>query len=352
MNKKLIWTVIGIIILVVIIVLVKSPKPVTNSTFTVGAVLPLTGPASLWGETFKNGMDLALQQKTGISIIYQDSKSTAADGISAYNFLREQPIDLTVSELSIVAVPLSKIALEKKQPLLVSLVAATHSSIVNDYTTRYYADPTSYASPAFTDPASPVVKGKKIALLYRNDELGNSVKDKIEELSKANSKQIVLEESFMPAEADFRTVLSKVKSSGADAFVFVASTPGEAVGIVKTASQLNIGMPIIESSAVFADMDTRKQVSGIAFYSSSYDFSLPDKAVDFKAAYLAKYGKQPNFGSAFGYDIVNLIDQCKNERQSLQACLTNVKSMDGAAGLATQVAPGDFVVPLHLEKVN
>ena len=147
-------------------------------------------------------------------------------------------------------------------------------------------------------------------------------------------------------------MITKAKNSGADVFIFVASTPGEAVSIVKTASQLDIGMPIVESSAVFADLNTRAQVASTTFYSTSYDFSLPDKAVAFKSAYQAAYGKAPNFGSAFGYDMINLIDMCKDKKQAVQACLSEVPQIDGVAGTAKQVSPGDFVVPMHLEKVN
>ena len=347
--------ILGIVVLVGILAVfaVNSSKENSNSNlFTVGAVLPMTGPAALWGETVKNGMELALEQKIGIKVLYEDSKSTAVDGISAYNLLQDKKVDLTVSELSLVAVPLSKIALLRKAPLLVSLVAASHDTIVNDYTSRYYTDPTNYATPAFTDPMSPVLSAKKIALLSRNDDLGNSVKAKIIELAKQNDKQIVSMESFVPAEKDFNTVILKAKNSGANVFIFVASTPGEALGIVKAANQLKLGVPIVESSAVFADLSTRKQAGDIPFYSTSYDFSLPNKAVEFKAQYMAKFGKEPNFGAAFGYDIVNLIDVCKSKKQAVQECLSGVNQIEGVAGIAKQTASGDFVVSMHLEKVN
>lgn len=352
-STKSIYWIVGAIVIVIIFVIFESQGTSTNDNgFTVGAVLPLTGPAALWGETVKNGMELALEQKTGITVLYEDSKSTAADGISAYNVLQNKGVDLTISETSLVAVPLSKIAIERKLPLLVTLVATENSKIVNDYTTRYYTDPTNYALPAFNDPISPVLAAKKVALLNRNDEFGVSVKDKIMELSKSNDKEIVIQESFTPNEKDYRTVLTKIKNSGAEVFIFVVANPLEAVGIVKMANELNIGIPMIEASAVFADLDTRKQVGGISFYSSSYDFSLPGKAEDFKTKYVAKFGKEPNFGSAFGYDIVNLIDVCKNKKTAVRECLSGVNQIDGVAGTAKQVAPGDFVVPMHLEKVN
>jgi branched-chain amino acid transport system substrate-binding protein len=315
-NSTVLW--LALVILVVIVFAVyKSYSPkvteVNNNEFTLGAVLPLTGAASLWGETTKNGMDLALEQKTGIKVLYEDSKSTVADGISAYNLLQSKGVSLTVSETSLVSVPLSKIALERKLPLLVTLVAAEHSKIVNDYTMRYYTDPTNTAKPAFEDPISPVINAKKIAVLYRNDELGVSIKDKIAELSAGNKKEIAIQESFIPNEKDFRTMLKKIKNSGADVLIFVPGNAPEAVGIVKTANELSLNLPMVESSAVFADPENRKQVGNISFYSTSYDFLQSGKAEEFKAKYRAKYGKEPNFGSAFGYDMINLIYSCKDK---------------------------------------
>lgn len=349
--------ILGIVIIIAVVIWIiaasqSNNRPTTSSNYTVGAILPMTGPAALWGETFKNGMELALETRSNVKVLYEDSKSTAQDGISAFNILKGKNVDLMVSELSLVAVPVSKVALDNKIPLFVSLVATNHGTIVNDYTTRYYTDPTNYATPAFTDSISPVLKAKKIALLNRNDELGISVKDKIVELSKTNGKTIVLQESFTPNEKDYRTVLTKVKNSGADAFIFVVANPIEAVGIVKTAKELNLAIPMIESSAVFADLDTRKQAEGITFYSTSYDFSLPDKALEFKSQYKTKFGKEPNFGAAFGYDVVNLISMCVEKNKDIKSCLAEVPSIQGIAGTATQTAPSDFVVKMHIEKVN
>ena len=350
-TKKL-----GIVVIALIVLAVIFNNSSRNSdegkSFTVGAILPLTGPASLWGETFKNGMEMALAEKTHINVLYEDSKSTAQDGISAFNILQNKDVDLMVSELSLVAVPISKVALQKKIPLFVSLVATNHSTIVNDYTTRYYTDPTNYATPAFIDPISPVASAQKIAILNRNDELGVSVKDEILNLGGKYGKQIVLQESFTPNEKDYRTVLTKVKNSGADALIFVVANPLEAVGIVKMAKELNITIPLVESSAVFADLETRKQVEGITFYSTSYDFSLPGKAESFKEKYRNKFRKEPNFGAAFGYDVVNLISTCVDKGKTIKDCLSEVSSVEGVAGVATQVAPGDFVVKMHVEKVN
>lgn len=117
MQKGKYGVIIAIILLIIIVALVNQSSQKSESigvSFTVGAVLPMTGPAALWGETVKNGMELALEEKSGIEAVYEDSKSTAADGISAYNLLQDKNVDLTFSELSLVSVPLAKNSLRKK----------------------------------------------------------------------------------------------------------------------------------------------------------------------------------------------------------------------------------------------
>ncbi len=116
-------------------------------------------------------------------------------------------------------------------------------------------------------------------------------------------------------------------------------------------------MPMVEAGAVFADAGNRKQVEGITFYSTSYEFSLKGEASDaFKAKYMAKYNKEPNFGAAFGYDILNIIDSCKDKgvtaTKDIRTCLRSIPQNKGIAGTANQLLPGDFTVKLHLEKVN
>jgi branched-chain amino acid transport system substrate-binding protein len=359
MKKSIIWVII-IIILVVIVIAVKrapSTEQAVQGTFKVGAVLPLTGPSALWGESVKNGMDLALDGKTGLEVLYEDSKGAPADGISGFNLLQEKGVNLSLSALSAVSVPLSKIALEKKVPFFVTLVAASSTVIVNEYTSRYYADPAHYAGPSFTSDISPVKNAKRIAVLYRNDELGNSVRDEIKTLSAQYGKEVTYIDSFKPSETDFSTLISKVKASNAEVLVFVPATPGEGIAIVKTASRLKLTIPLVEAGAVFADLGNRKEVEGISFYSTSYEFSLDsDSSKEFRDKFKAKFNKEPNFGAAFGYDVFNLIDKCKDkgvgEKKDIRECIRAIPENDGIAGKATQVHPGDFVATMHLEKVN
>lgn len=352
--KKTIWWVVAVVIIVVIAILVsgKSSDKQAGDTFTIGAILSMTGSAAIWGETVHNGMELAFQDKGDVKVLYEDSKGSAPDGISAFNRLQEQKVDITLSELSFVSVPIAKLALERKVPLVVTLSATSPQAIVNDYSVRYYTDPKHYSGPAFTSPISPVKNAKKLALLYRNDELGGAVKEEVSKIVAEQGKEFVFLESFKPNETDYSTLISKVKASKAEVFLFVVSTPGEAVAVVKTGSRLGLTIPMVEASGVFADATNRKEVEGIPYYSTSFDFSLDTpEANAFKDRYKRVYGKDPGFGAAFGYDVANLIYSCRKESDIL-GCIRAVKVNKGISGTAEQVGPGDFAATMHLEKVN
>jgi|GEM_PF-1027600 len=353
--NKVLWIVVIVVILIVAVSLLVRNKSndskVGDGVFTIGAALPMSGPAAAWGENLKNGMELALENKTNIRVIYEDTKGTPADGISAFNALQLKGVNLTVSALSAVNSALSKVALNQKVPLLATLTTA--DGIVNDYTIRYYNDAYIYASPAFLSSSSPVISAKKIAFIYRNDDLGTSVLSQVKDLSLKYGKDLVFVEAFKPAETDYSTILTKVKASGADVFLFTDSTALEGLGILKMAYQLGLSIPIVETSSVFSDLQNRKQVpEGMTYYSTAFNFILPGNAVDFKNEYIAKFKKEPSFGAAFGYDIINVVSGCVDQKIPILQCVRAKDQIVGISGTANQVLPGDFVVTMHLEKVN
>ncbi len=344
-------TIFAIIILLIICTYALFGKT-DNTDLTIGAILPLSGPAAIWGENVQKGITLALEGKMGISVVYEDSKGKPADGVTAFKNLQTKNVDIMLSALSAVSIPVSKQAQETKTPLLATLTAA--DGIVNDYTVRYYSNASNFASPAFTDQNSPITNAKTIAVLYRNDDLGKSVFSHIEKLADEQGKQIVIVESFNPGEIDFNQLVTKIKGRNPDVLLFVPVTPGEATGIVQSARALSFTKPLVEASNVFADLKTREQVSGSAYGTNVYTFihSTDSEVIKFKDMYKNRYGDEPNFAVAFGYDVANLLHQCKDSQDDILTCIKMNKTYSGVSGLATQISSGDFNVPMVFDSVR
>ena len=71
----------------------------------------MSGPSAIWGQSVQNGMNLALEDHPELAVTYEDSKGTAADGVTAYQKLKLQQPDVFVSALSIASRALVRIPL-------------------------------------------------------------------------------------------------------------------------------------------------------------------------------------------------------------------------------------------------
>ncbi|MDR2337429.1 MAG: ABC transporter substrate-binding protein [Deltaproteobacteria bacterium] len=127
-NKKFVLGTIAVVLLVIVTVLVVNRKNQTNTNkdkdvIKIGAILPLTGPASFAGELTKRGIDIAIkhQNNNGINgrkilVIYEDSVNQAKEGVAAYNKLSENDnIDIFVSIYSVPTVAILSSALVKEK---------------------------------------------------------------------------------------------------------------------------------------------------------------------------------------------------------------------------------------------
>jgi len=349
-NKMLFLGALAVIIIAILagIYFFGAQPSAPNETTKIGAILALSGPSSVWGESMKNGMEIALKNHSELDIIYEDSKGNAADGISAYQKMKMQDIDVYVTSLSVVSVPLAKLARDDKKGVVITQSAA--NNITNEYAYRYYTDANHFAMPAFENPISPLKNANRLAVIYRKDEYAQSVDEKILELAAQQGKEIVFNESYAPNETDFSTILTKAQQKNPGALLFVPTPPSESLALLRKVQELDFNIPIIEVSNVQSDPDTQAQSPNITFYTNQFAFSAPGNSEEFKQEYRAMYGKEPNFMSAFGYDIVNLIASC--EGNDLKVCLDNRTEVSGVTGRATNITNHDIVIPMDLVKVH
>ena len=106
-----------------VLLILASCAPVVDDKFTVGVILPLTGPAASTGADFQQGMQLAIEDlKPRVEFDIQDSKSNPRDGLSAAQQLVTKDIDVLSSILSAISVPLVPLATENQIPLVSSVV--------------------------------------------------------------------------------------------------------------------------------------------------------------------------------------------------------------------------------------
>jgi ABC-type branched-subunit amino acid transport system substrate-binding protein len=96
--KKLISVIVIVVVIVVLVVIASSKQgPVSTSAgpIKIGAVLSLTGDAAPWGESAKNGIDLAVKtinanggiNGRSVQVVFEDDHTDGKSAVSAYNKL-------------------------------------------------------------------------------------------------------------------------------------------------------------------------------------------------------------------------------------------------------------------------
>lgn len=310
----------------------KKERPQTSELIKIGAILPLSGSATIWGEQLRNAMEMARQefenQGIQLTIVYEDSQGLPPVGISAYKKLIETDnVDIVLSVFSRISVPLISLADQDQVPLVMTLVSATGITEKSEYAFRFYNTATQYVSPFFET----ILKKENydsIAVLYLNDEFGVSVRDAIRDEANKAEIPVVQEESFISNTNDFRTQLTNIKTKNPDALIFASASPVEATAIVRQIRELKIkadifdGSNVVSSGAVIKDLGSASE----GVYVSAFPFVLGETGVDFREKYKNLYGHEPIFATPFGYDFVRLVVEATGGQKISSGKLVNKMS--------------------------
>ncbi len=311
-----------ILTLTFVILLILTVSCGKKENLKVGAILPLSGPAAIWGENLKNSMELAREELTkegiNIEVIYEDSQAKPTEGLNAYNKLKNiDNVDIMLTAFSRVSVPLISIADQDKMPLIMTLVAAKGVADQSSFAFRFYSNERQYVDPHFEG----LIKNKnykKIAVLNINDEYGVSILDVIKERAAIAGIEITIDESFAPGNSDFKTQLTKLKSKNPEALLFVASTPVEVTNLIKQARELDLKADLIEASATLASKSTivglGEAVDGV--YTITFPFSLGLTGSEFALKYKNNFGNEPLFIAPFGYDTIMMLAKATNGKSA------------------------------------
>lgn len=351
MKNIKIW--IGLIVVLIIIVLIVTSNSgyKVNGEIKVGAILPMTGPASVYGDSLSKGMKLALNESGNekIKLTIEDSQANPKFGLSAYQKLLEEKSDVIISSFSSVSTPLKSLALQNKIPLIMTIVSG--ANMTNDFAYRYYAKPEGYAAPAFSS-SSPIKKGDDIAILYRNDEYGNAVKNSIQEIANKLGNNVVIAEGFMSDATDYRTELLKIKEKKPKSLIYVVANPGEAIKIVNDAVTLDTKFNLVEASVNFSDIKNQKNLpAGRTYYSTSFSYLQNADYSKFIEKYKKTYNEEPYFSAPLGYDIIRFIAKCSAER-NINECLSKETTIDGVTGKIENILNHEINPPLQLIEIK
>jgi branched-chain amino acid transport system substrate-binding protein len=292
-----------------------------GGTIKIGANLELSGGVASYGQSAKEGIELAIEEinKEGIDgkkleLVTVDNKSDAAEATNGALKLATQDkvVAMIGAATSTNTLAQVQIAQDNKIPLITP--TATNATItnkdgkLNDFVFRTcFIDP--FQGTVAANFATNDLKVKSAAVLIdSSSDYSKGLADSFKKNFTANGGKIVKEEAYIAKDTDFRATLTNIKSANPE-YIFVPGFYEEVGLIIKQAREIGLNVPIMGGDGW--DSPKLVEIAGAqtlnnTFITNHYSSGDSDKKVqDFVAAFKAKYdGKSPDAFTALGYDTV------------------------------------------------
>ncbi|MBO0958508.1 ABC transporter substrate-binding protein [Neobacillus sp. MM2021_6] len=290
-----------------------------GGTIKIGANLELSGGVASYGQSIKEGIDLALEEinKDGIDgkklqLVSYDNKSEAPEAISGATKLISQ--DKVVAIIGAATSGNTKAQIEIAQsnniPLLTPTGTAEDVTVkdgkLSDFVFRTcFIDP--FQGTVAANFASNDLKAKTAAIFIDSaSDYSKGLAASFKELFEKEGGKIVKEEAYVAKDTDFHAQLTNIKGKTPD-FIFVPGYYEEVGLIVKQARELGIDVPMMGAdgwdSPKLVELAGKDALDN-TFITNHYSSGDSDpKVQDFVKAFKAKYkDKSPDAFNALGYD--------------------------------------------------
>ncbi|HFH7487826.1 TPA: ABC transporter substrate-binding protein [Streptococcus agalactiae] len=283
----------------------------------VGYNWELSGNVSSYGNSMKNGADLAVKEINAaggvggkkLKVLSQDNKSENAEAATVATNLVTKGANVIIGpatsgaaasstpKVNAAAVPMIAPAATQD-----NLVYGSDGKTLNQYFFRAtFVD--NYQGKLLSQYATDNLKAKKVVLFYDNSS--DYSKGVAKSFKESYSGKIVDSMTFSAGDTDFQASLTKLKGKEYDAIVM----PGyytETGLIVKQARDLGISKPVLGpdgfDSPKFVQSATPVGASNV-YYLTGFTTQGSTKAKAFHDHYVKAYGEEPSMFSALSYAI-------------------------------------------------
>jgi branched-chain amino acid transport system substrate-binding protein len=258
-----------------------------------------------------------------VEIVAEDDKCSA-EGVNAINKLIN--IDKVVGILgplcSSSGGPSLPIAQNSGVPVVIIAASAPRLTKIGDYIFRIYPSD-AFQGQVGADFIFNKLGKKKVAIVYVKNDWGEGIKEVFKSKFKELGGEIVYEGGVLQDQKDFRTEITKVKSSGAEVLYFPVY-PANAVSAFKQIKEMNLGIPVVGGDTFDGEEVVKSE------YADGVIYTVPkiNTPEDFKSKIKSLSGfenLQVSIAAPLGYDAAKVmflaIEKAGVDRQAIKEAL-------------------------------
>lgn len=334
----------------------------SGDTIKVGVYGDLTGQTSSFGQSTKNGVELAVEEINAaggvngkkIQLVIEDDQGRPEQAKTVVSkLINQDKVQAVLGEVastnSLAAAP---VAQEAKIPMITPSSTNPKVTEVGDYISRVcFIDP--FQGSVMAKFASNTLKAKTAAILgdVNSDYSKGLTQFFEEEFTKAGGK-VVAKEAYTQTDPDFKGQLTKIRNLNPDV-IYIPGYYGQVGIIAKQARELDMNMPLLGGDGW--DSPELWKLGGAAlkntFLSNHYSADNPAPEIqNFVKAYKAKFNTTPDAIAALAYDAAKILaDAIKRaggtDSAKLKDAINSTKDFAGVTGKITLDASRNAVKP-------
>ncbi|SEM37244.1 amino acid/amide ABC transporter substrate-binding protein, HAAT family [Variovorax sp. YR750] len=353
-----------------------APASAQTDTFKVGVIAPMSGPNARYGAFANKGAALAAKEINAaggvlgkqIELVSGDSQCVPAEGVAAMQrmiSLEKTPVIIgdVCSSVTLAMQPLA----EESKVLLVNAASSnpdiTYKAGVGGFKWTFRNYPTDEVRAATVLEYASKTKGfKKFAVLSVDSDYGRgAIKFTKRYLPKYEGAEILSEDYYKDSETDFRSVLSKIRRSGAQA-IFLYGQADTTPIIARQMLELGLaGKVALVGNGEFNTKETIAAAPKVMNGAVEAAAWLPEVPAPRSLKFVEDYkkangGEMPNNHAYTHYDTLNLVVAAIKSANSLKAedirnALAKIK-YDSPMGVVTFDDHNQAVMPMVLLEIT
>ena len=292
---------------------VHAAPAVSGAPYLVGVSGPLTGQDAQYGEQWKRGFDLAVEDINAnggikgrpLAYDFEDSRSDPRQSIAiAQKFVSNPQVLLELGDFSSAA-SMAASPIYQRGKLVQFGFTNSHPDFTKggDYMWST-AITQSEEQPLLSHFAVKQLGFKKVAVLYLNTDWGQTSKNILTKTLTADGAQVVAAEGYQPTDKDFRSTLVRINEAKPDSIILI-SYYADGAQIVRQARGAGLTQPIAAVGSVYSPQFLTlagDSANGVYTQSNFFPQDPRPNVQAFVKHYEEKYHTEPGFYGARSYD--------------------------------------------------
>ena len=308
-----------------------APAAAGDVVVKLGFAAPLTGPQAHYGEEYKNGVTLAIEDANAekptidgkpvkFELLAEDDLADPKTATQVAQKFVDAKVNGIIGHFnSGTAIPASKIYSDAGIPQVAMATAPAFTQQGFKTTFRSMTSDTQQGT-VMGKFVVETLKAKKIVIIDDRTAYGQGLADEFEKAVKANGGEVVKREFTTDKATDFAAILTTLKATNPDV-VFYGGADAQSAPMAKQMKRLGLKAPLVSGemtkTPTFLKLAGKEAEGSIASLAGLPLDQMP-KGKDYETRYKARFNADVATYSPYGYDATRVVIEAMKKANSVE----------------------------------